>query len=1207
MTRKHTRLTKQDLQFYKTERLHDADDGGGLMVKDALTGAENELFPPVSDVARTLGAFNARSVHAAVRRADAEPLTGAHVIISEPPKAENVSYLIYRGGRYGESRAEVVRRVAAYSVATIESRMTLLSVQSQGSKVVQAYQRPEEPLPLIGEVYCLRQDKRGYAQREQYIRVARVSSEVRTFTDRATGKDFQRAVVKMEISDPLTEDFLGVDYPDIAYADAPCKLRETHVADGASYGGVKPLAAAIQAQTTRLQVTSIMEKLVPTSQIETAMIDLTAAGQRQVLFDAAGGEVATVLNRSLNAGASIHTGNAVLPGSLRLTAAGGGEVVDRGGTLYLNDNAVGSIDYARGELLFTETAGYGIALYFRPAAELLKVADTAAIAVSLSSRSYNYVMTINPAPAPGSLQVSYRAQGRWYDLRDDGSGALRGLSPGHGSGALNYRSGTVTITCAEMPDVGSEILFAWGSAAGVNNRASSRPAMHLKLELEAGVAPGSVQLAWDDGTPRSAQDDGQGNISGYWTGKIDYRRGVILLDSFAGGHNRYDIKAGYSVGEPQSKDYKAPNRNHAGQVSLNLGQTQIKPRSFEMTWNVLVQDYDHKVQEGEAFIRPVDPYITVRDDGAGALKDADGKAYGTINYAAGTLTFNPDTTIKIPKPLFYKQPMGERITGSQGNQQTVVPQYRLVYRGIEYIDAAATAPIDESFIVTTRFRGQQSEDARSKQLASGTAQIDLLPTLAERIVPGSLRFTIGTETYFDRRGDLYYQLNPSTGAATRVGTVNYDSGIATIEQFAGSTLTLLSLAGSVSGNPVDEAVYRIPSAPIRPSSLHLTATPLSGGQISVRSDAGGKIAGNGIEGTIDYETGVVRVRFGKLVTAAGNESQYWYNPAAVDAQGKIWQPQPVFAESIIYSAVSYAYLPLDSAVIGIDAVRLPADGRVPIFRKGDLIVISHKTRENIGSAHTAGASVQLSRGDIDDICLKDAKGKKILAKWYDYDLKQGSITWATPLDLSDYTLPITASTVRDEINRVLIADIDGTLTLQTPLGRDYPKDGTYVSSAIAGGDLQVRATAPIAQKTWTGEWADTRIGDDISARVNVKDYPIQLTDDGATTDRWAIVFKDGTQFDLYSEALGFAGRFDTLTDLAPVNPATGKPYFTLPRGAFGVQGGHSPWAAGNAVRFNTYGTHMGIWILRAVQPSARRQDGTDGFDLCFRGNTVEIV
>ena len=68
------------------------------------------------------------------------------------------------------------------------------------------------------------------------------------------------------------------------------------------------------------------------------------------------------------------------------------------------------------------------------------------------------MQTINPAPAPGSLQVSYRAQGRWYDLRDNGTGALRGISAAHGSGAVDYRSGTVTITCGELPDVGSEIL-----------------------------------------------------------------------------------------------------------------------------------------------------------------------------------------------------------------------------------------------------------------------------------------------------------------------------------------------------------------------------------------------------------------------------------------------------------------------------------------------------------------------------------------------------------------------------------------------------------------------------------------------------------------------------------------------------------------------------------------------------------------------------
>ena len=511
------------------------------------------------------------------------------------------------------------------------------------------------------------------------------------------------------------------------------------------------------------------------------------------------------------------------------------------------------------------------------------------------------------------------------------------------------------------------------------------------------------------------------------------------------------------------------------------------------------------------------------------------------------------------------------------------------------------------FVVTTRFRGQQSEDSRNKQLSSGTVQIDLLPTIAERLMPGSIRFAIGGETYFDRRGDLYYRLDNATGAATRVGTVNYDSGIAIVEQFAGDAVQLQALASALHGNPVDEVVYRIPSAPIRPSSLHLTATPVLGAQLSVRSDPGGKIAGPGLEGTIDYETGVVRVRFGKLVTAAGNEDKYWYNPDAVTSDGKIWQPLPVFAETITYSAVSYAYLPLDSAVIGIDAVRLPADGRVPIYRRGDMIVIGHRVAEDIGSAHTQGQTVQLSRGDIDDVCLKDANGKKILAKWYDYDLTQGSITWATPLDLSEYTLPITATAIREEENRILIADIDGTLTLQSPVARDYPAEDTYISSALIAGDLQVRTTAPFSQQTWTNEWSDERIGNDIPARLNTKDYPMVLTDDGATTDRWAIVFYDQTQFDLYSEALGFVGRFDVLSDLAPINPATGKPYFTLPRGAFGAQVGLSPWAARNAVRFNTHGTHQGIWIFRAVQPSAKRQTETDGFEICLRGNTVEIM
>lgn len=1206
MAKRRTELTQQDLRIYPTEDLTDSDNGGGLMTRDPLTGADNELFNPVSDQDRTIGRFNARSVHAAVRVPSRAKLGGAHVIISKPAKAANVSHLLYRGVRYGERRKDIIKRIAAYAVYTIESKMTLLSTQSLGSRIVQAYQRTDEALPLVGDVYCLRQVKKGYPTEEQYIQVIRVSSENRTFTT-PDGKDFVRTVVKMETSTALTADFIGADYPSITHADPPCLLMETHISDSASYYGVKPLVETIRANTQTIRVPSIMEKLVPTSQIETPLIDYTAAGQRQLIFDAARGESVLTAYNAINDSTVLHAGNAITPGSLRLTVEGI-TISDRGGTLYRGDTAVGTVDYARGELRFSETLSSGgvWTLYFRPAAELLQVADTASIPVLINNRSYNYVLTILPVPAPGSLQVSYRAQGRWYDLRDDGSGALRGGSAGHGSGSLNYRTGSVSITCGEMPDVGSEVLFSWGTQATVHNRADSQPAASMLIATEAGLAPNTVKLSWTDNGAKTAQDDGQGNITGAWTGTVDYRSGDITLSSYPGGEQRLDVKVDYSVGQPQTAEWKAPARDGSGNVNLTLGQTQIKPRSVELTYNVLVEDYDTKVQAGEAYTRQVDPYVTVRDDGAGALRDAGGVSRGSINYATGVIRLKPDAVVKIPKAIYRKQPMGEEIVSTQGTTQTVKPLYRMVFAGYEYVDALAAAPIDDSFVVSAKFRGQQTEDARSKKASSGVLRLDLLPTYAERIVPGSVRFAIGQETYFDRRGELYYRLEPATGAAARVGSINYETGIATVEQAPAGAVSLQALAGTVSANPVDTAVWRIPASPIRPASLQITATPLSGGQLNVRADNGGKISGGNVEGTVDYETGVVRVRFGKWVVAAGNESKYWYNPDAVRDDGKIWQPAQVYADTILYNAVSYTYLPLDTSAIGIDAVRLPADGRVPIFRRGDMIVIGHRLSDDLGSAHSAGQTVRLSRDHIDSLCLRDAKNQAIEAKWYDYDLDAGTLTWATPLDLSAYTMPIAAHHAREEENRVIVADIDGTLQLQFPTGRDYPKEDTYISSALIGGDLEVRHSPPWSQKLFDNVWSDDPRGDAITAKLNLKDYPLVLTDDGATTDRWAIVWRDGTQFDLYSEALGFVGRYDALQDLAPINAATGKPYFVLKKGAFGINNGASPWAVGNAVRLNTYGTHLGVWILRAVQPSAQKQTETDGFTMCLRGNTVEI-
>ena len=113
-----------------------------------------------------------------------------------------------------------------------------------------------------------------------------------------------------------------------------------------------------------------------------------------------------------------------------------------------------------------------------------------------------------------------------------------------------------------------------------------------------------------------------------------------------------------------------------------------------------------------------------------------------------------------------------------------------------------------------------------------------------------------------------------------------------------------------------------------------------------------------------------------------------------------------------------------------------------------------------------------------------------------------------------------------------------------------------------------------------------------------------LTDDGAIKERWMIKMTGTNQFELYGETLGFVKRGDTLTDLAPINPATGKPYFTLPKQAFGAD---APWANQDIIRFNTWGTLLPILVLCAVQPNPNPPTGTDGYTMCFYGDTTEMT
>jgi hypothetical protein len=111
------------------------------------------------------------------------------------------------------------------------------------------------------------------------------------------------------------------------------------------------------------------------------------------------------------------------------------------------------------------------------------------------------------------------------------------------------------------------------------------------------------------------------------------------------------------------------------------------------------------------------------------------------------------------------------------------------------------------------------------------------------------------------------------------------------------------------------------------------------------------------------------VRFGTVVTAAGNESEPWFDAENVRQDGKIFRPEPVAASSLRYSAVAYSYLPLDADLLGIDPVRLPSDGRVPIFRPGGFAVVGHTGRS---PPRSATARPSTARGCVCRACAWSA-------------------------------------------------------------------------------------------------------------------------------------------------------------------------------------------------------------------------------------------
>ncbi|WP_328222452.1 curculin (mannose-binding) lectin protein [Aeromonas caviae] len=1195
-----------DIKLLASQRLTDTPDGGGRVTgHEIVSGEHNSLFPDVSDLDRAYGVVNLRKAFLAVQTDDTDTYYGANTTVLLPPSDPNVGLCLMSTKDHHDTRDAARDVLERYLARGPKWRGFLYDTQLEGQRAIRFFQRVEVRLPEVGETLVLVGNEGKAGEFEQYVRILEVTYQLAKFQIPGVA-EFTRNVVTCKLADPLRYTFEGEQpTPYDVVTNAKTALRETVVADAANYFATTKLAENAAFGAMQVKAKTVFTQLVPAARSETPAVDLTAAGELASLVDSGQGLVSFSTVASIAPSRGLFLGSGAKPGTLTITI-GAATITDKGGELVVAGSVIGSIDYGRGQLEFNaQCPNYGGAsksVSFWPAARPSRIADTAQIEIKANNRGYAYTITLMPTPAPGTLTVSFMAQGKWYDLKDNGKGELFGADRSFGTGMVNLATGSVMLTLGALPDVDTSILFSWATPVNYTNR-SNQPISISKSAWQlphTGITPKSLILTW--GAGKTANDAvGDGRIRGDITGTINYAEGIIDLEHITLPALGQEYVAQYQYGEPVTERHIEPGRlstpGQVGHLSITLdgaggGATNLTPGSLLVKFNALYHKFD--VDDQQLVIETRDPIITLRDDGQGQLIDASGNVLGAINYSAGTLHFMPDGTAPLPKPTYAWVTVGTRW---EGNNQIAVQRWTMT--GIQYHNTAYTFPDGEGGWVDVTYRNNNSAQAQNATLTAQALRIDVTPGFAEAILEGSMRFTLGGSTYVDRQGLLYRNPDPETGAGIQAGTIDYSNGLAVLADWAAGQAAqpaLQSLATSFSAQSVDAVTFRTPGAPVAPGSLYLAANTASGRRIEATADGDGYFTTTDMDGRVNYQTGVVWVRFGRKVTAAGNEAQPWYDAEAVGEDGKIWRPLSVVADTIRFNCVVFSYLPLDADIIGLDPVRLPSDGRVPFIRTGNIVVV-HSTRKSaFPMGVSAGQQLNTGRERLAHAHVEDKDGKQLAQALYSVNLDSGVVTLSNPLDLTGYVEPLYVVHRIEDMSLVSDVEISGRLQLARPLSHAYDAADTLVSSALIIGDLWARYTGLFDQKSWTNVWSDYLIGDQSTAQYNDTDYPIQVTNRATLQERWAIIFNTSTSFVLVGEHVGQIAVGDVNTDLAPINPNNGQPYFRLDHRGWGAG-----WSSGNVLRFTTQAAAYPLWVIRTILQSVAAQE-TDKFELQLRGN-----
>ncbi|EPG2416628.1 hypothetical protein QEK82_001567 [Stenotrophomonas maltophilia] len=1195
-------ISATDIKMRQSQRLTDNPDGGGRMVQaEIVDGAMNNLFPDIGDEERTTGRSTLRKMFVHVDTPGPDVLKDAIAVLIDPPSDPRVTVTMFATGSYSDVRLDAKNRVESYITRGTESRFILLGDHFIGQMTIQVYTTKDAPSPDINDnLSLLTLAASGRDPGEQYVRVKNVLSRTtRTFTDDQGA--FERDVLVIELVNALLLNFYGQEVIRYTATKPASRVYETNVVDATSYHSVKRLTAAGKPGDLSVQIDSPYVPIVPTSTAETAVSDVLAGmGTLSHVPSGPANSLALSFTSAFVAGVAVtrFLGTGMAVGSVKVLV-GSIELSDDG-TGGLGSAAVtpwsGTVDYQTGAVSLVHSTGAGstsVSITATPAGTIPMQGFTDEIVVTQNNQGMVWLAQLVPLPAPGTAVVDYRALGRWYRLTDNGRGQLVG-KPGQGSGTINYMTGSLVLTTGALPDLDSSIISAWGTSIIAEARAGDTnikpPALRFMLG-NAGAAPGTVRLTVRvGGADVNVVDNGVGGllIAGQLRGSVAYATGECLLQLDTLPDANSQVAVNYDWGEPlNAAPQPVPDGN--GLVSFTLPQGPVKPGSVMLDWVVTVMRDAYDLASAPQPMR-----VIAKDDGNGNLvavsvgDAAATTALGAINYSTGAVSLQ---------------------AGKFMVRQVSYPQYelrsgRLRVVGYGRVDVLAQFSAGTLVSVGWTLAGADTELAE-ESLPLPPVSLQLTPTISDSIVPGSVRFSFRGRTYVDRSGGLYHTVDPLTGAGVYAGTIDYTAGVVSLTQWlAGGAngVQIQSLLTRIGDPGVANSFFRAPGSPLRPGMFTLRANRLDGEMLTATADINGVISGAQIRGTVDWESGVAKVQFGQLVPVAGNEGQPWFDPDLVEGD-RIWRPALVLAGSIYMGAVVYRSIPLSEVVIGLSSVRLPSDGRAPAFKPGQTVLIHHTAKHSIASPQ-AGQVVVFGRTRVAGVEVRDAVGKPIESAWYTVDMDEGRLTFSDPLNLAAYALPIVISERVEDRRLVVQPQITGEIEINTGLTHDYPLGEAMISTALRLGeangslDLQARVESLFDQGTWTGVWSNVPIGSAAPGTYNDTDFPLEVANSDAITERWAVRFTSATNYEVIGETVGVITTGSTTTDLAPLNPRTNRPYFRMRAGGWGAG-----WSTNNVVRFNTVGGLAPVWMVRTTLPGTPA-GATDSTRLMVVGNVA---